>query len=131
MAFKPYSVDGGHVPSWEELPASALVTPVIGKPLALNEGVLQPAFGTAKPTHICMCEREIACNAGDLIPVIRADSGIVFETEFSENAGAVNLGDKVTISADGMGITATTAGGVCEIVSCDGTDTGDKVRIRF
>jgi len=43
----------------------------------------------------------------------------------------VKPGNKVTIHTDGMQVTATTEGGVAEIVAMDGTAAGDKCRVRF
>ena len=73
-----------------------------------------------------------ALSAGDIIPVIRVDHDIIFETEFSASAGSVNLGDKVTMHAsDGMSVTGTTTSGVAEVVYMDGTSSGDMCRVRF
>ena len=45
----------------------------------------------------------------------------------------INVGDVVTIHTDALTVTATTAGGVAEIVEkCDNNDlAGDRVLVRF
>ena len=43
----------------------------------------------------------------------------------------VAVGDKVTIHTDGLQVTATTTGGVAEVVWMEGTASGAKVRVRF
>ena len=130
MAFLPYSVEHGRVPAFEYLPCSA-ITPKIGMALTQDTGNLTTCTGTTKPTYISMCEKDSACTAGDIIPVIRVDDGIVFETKFSASASSIKLGNKVTIASDGLRVTATTSSGVAEVVYMDGTSSGDMCRVRF
>lgn len=130
MAFLIHSVEGGYIPSWEYLPAGA-ITPVVGMSLHQNAGNLALASGTTNPTFISMTEREAALTAGDIIPVVRISEDIIWETEWSAAATAVKQGQKVTIAADGLRVTATTTGGVAEVVDMDGTAIGDKVRVRL
>ncbi len=124
--FLIHSVDDGRVPAFEHLPASA-IKPEIGMALVMAGGVLVQAVGTAVPAYISMCQKETACEEGDIIPVIRVQPDIIFGTESEEDMAAVNVGDKVTISDDAMGVTATTASGVAEVVTKD----EDGVRVRF
>ena len=130
MAFKVQYTDDGRVSPIEYLPCGA-ITPKVGMALVQTSGNLAIAKGTDKPAYISMCERETACAAGDLIPVIRVHEDMVFETTFSAAATSVKLGDKVTLHASsGMEVTATT-GGACEVVGMDGAAVGDTVRVRF
>lgn len=129
MGFMIHSTDDGRVPATEYLPAGA-VTPKAGLALVQTGGLLVAAVGTDAPGYISMCERKAACAAGENIPVVRVSGDIIFETAFSADAGAVKLGDKVTVSADGLGVTATT-GGVAEVVYMDGTESGSMCRVRF
>ena len=99
--------------------------------MTMADGQLAAASGTTTPTYICMTQRAEACQAGELIPVIRVQHGIIFETSFSEEAVAVKLGDKLTLSEDGLSVTATTASGVAEVVKMGGTAEGDTVYVRF
>ena len=130
MAFLIHSVDGGRVPGWEYLPCSA-ITPKVGMALVQSSGNLALATGTTKPTYISMCEKSAACTAGDIIPVIRVEPDIIFETSFSASASAINLGDKVTLASDGLRVTATTSSGVAEVVYGAGGDSGAMCRVRF
>lgn len=129
MGFMIHSTDDGRTPAVEYLPAGA-ITPRVGLALTQTGGLLVSAVGTTAPSYISMCERGQACEAGELIPVIRAAGDIIFETAFSADADSVSLGDKVTISADGLSVTAT-AGGPAEVVYIDGTKNGSMCRVRF
>ena len=130
MAFKIHSVDGGRVPGIEYLPCSA-ITPKVGMALVQSSGNLALATGTTKPTYISMIDKSAACTAGDIIPVIRVLPDMIFETEFSASASAINLGDKVTLASDGLRVTATTSSGVAEVVYGAGGASGDTCRVRF
>ena len=130
MAFLIQQVDGGRVPGIEYLPCSA-ITPKVGMALVQSGGNLAIASGTTAPTYVSMIEKEAACAAGDIIPVMRGLPDMVFETTFSTAASAIKLGDKVTLNTDGLQVTATTTSGVAEVVGMDGTAAGDKVRVRF
>lgn len=130
MGFKIHSVDDGRVLAIEYLPCGA-ITPKVGMALTQTGGNLAIATGDVVPSYISMCEREEACAEGDIIPVVRVNKDIIFEATFSEAADAVVLGDKVTLATDGLQVTATTEGGVAEVVDMDGTAVGSTVRVRF
>lgn len=128
--FVPIKNDNGYNEPFEYLPAGA-ITPKYGMALKQASGLLAKASGTDVPTYICMMESADAVASGTVIPVIRVQNEIIFETVFSAAASAVNLGDKVTIATDGLRVTATTASGVAEVIAVEGTATGSKVRVRF
>lgn len=129
--FLIHTVDGGHVPPYEYLPAAA-IAPKIGMAMAPNaSGQLAVAGGGTAPKYICMQEKEEAVAAGTMIPVVRADAGVIFETTFSASASSVKVGSKVTLSADGLQVTGTTTDGVAEVVEMLGTTAGSTVRVRF
>lgn len=131
MSFKIHSIDGsGHIPGIEYLPCGA-ITPKIGMALVQSSGNLAIATGAVAPTYISMCEKESACTAGDIIPVIRVSHDMIFETESSAAFSSIKLGDKVTLAAGGLAVTATKTDGVAEVVYIDGTASGDMVRVRF
>ena len=130
MAFLIHSTDDGHALPWEYLPAGA-ITPKVGMALTQSSGNLAPASGTTKPTYISMREQDTALTAGDLIPVVRVQPDVIFETELSAAGTGLKVGNKVTIATDGLRVTATTSEGVAEIVEILGTEIGDKVRVRF
>lgn len=128
--FRIHSTNDGRVPPIEYLPAGA-ITPKVGMALVQSSGNLALAAGTAKPAYISMCECETALTAGELIPVIRVEDGMIFGTELSAAGTSLKLGAKVTIATDGLRVTATTTDGVAEIVSMHGTAIGDEVLVRF
>lgn len=128
--FLLHMIEGGYIPSWEYHPAGA-ITPVVGMALYQNAGNLALASGTTTPTFVSMTEREKALTAGDIIPVVRVSEDIIWETEWSAAATSIKPGQKVTIGADGLTVTATTTGGVAQVVDMDGTAVGDKVRVRI
>ncbi len=128
--FKIHTVDDGRNPPHEYHPAGAGLTPKVGMALKMSEGKLAMATGADKVSYISMCERAEACEDGELIPVIRASSDIIFETTAQAALSGVNVGDKVQISEDGMEVTATKQG-CAEIVYKDGDKAGDMVRVRF
>lgn len=130
MAFKIYSTDDNRVPGIEYLPASA-ITPKVGMALAQSGGQLALASGTTAPTYLSVCEKDSACTAGDIIPVIRVNRDMIFETTFAAAATSIKLGDKVTLHTDGEQVTATTTNGVAEVVYMDGTASGSMCRVRF
>ena len=122
--------DDGHVAPFLQLPCSA-ITPKNGMAMLLSSGKLAIATGANKPEFICVEEHSAAVSAGDLVTVVRVEPDTEYETTLSA-AGALNIGDKVTLHASsGMQVTATTASGVAEIVAMEGTASGDTVTVRF
>ena len=130
MGFMIHSVDDNRVLGLEYLPCSA-ITPKVGMALVQTSGNLAVASGTTAPTYISMCERETACTAGELIPVVRVQKDIIFGVPAQAAMTSVKLGDKVTIHTDGMKVTATTDSGVAEVVGMEGTAVGSTVLVRF
>jgi len=129
MSFTVHKVDDGHNLPFEYLPCGA-ITPKMGMALVQTGGKLVTATGDTAPTYISMTDRETACTAGDVIPVVRVGKGTIWETEAAADMSAVNQGDMVTIDDTGLMVTATT-NGVAEVVAMDGTAVGSKVYVRF
>ena len=128
--FIPHTVEDGHVPAFEYLPASA-ITPKIGMALTQTGGLLAAATGTTKPKYICMCEKDSAVTSGDLLPVIRVTADIAFRTTCSAAFTDRKLGDKVTIASNSLQVTATTTSGVATVVNIEGAASGSGVVVRF
>lgn len=132
--FLPDKNAAGNAIPWECHPAGA-ITPKVGMALVQTGGNLAIAKGTNVPAYISMTEREIALTAGDIIPVIRVDSDTIYETTNSVAFTSVKPGDKVTLHAsDGLQVTATTTGGVAEVVDFDDAakaGPGGVVHVRF
>ncbi|MBQ8173432.1 MAG: hypothetical protein IJ034_05790 [Mailhella sp.] len=130
MGFKFHTLDDGRSPAIEYLPAG-VITPQAGMALVQVNGLLAVASGATKPTYIAMTERENACESGEVIPVVRIQPDMVLGVPASVGMGDVALGEKVTISADGLSVTATVDGGVCEVIAKGGTDAGSEVLVRI
>lgn len=132
--FLPHKNAAGNVIPWEYLPCGA-ITPKVGMALTQSSGNLAIATGTTKPTYISMMESNAALTAGTLIPVIRVDHDIIFETSNSASFASIHKGDKVTLHASsGMQVTATTTSGVAEVIDFDdvaAAGAGGKVYVRF
>ncbi|MBP3413150.1 MAG: hypothetical protein J6K89_07805 [Oscillospiraceae bacterium] len=129
MSIKPYaSPPGGCVP-WEYMEAAVMENCQVGLALTVTDGKLCPATGSTKPKYISMYGKPTT--EGQQIPVIPVHANMKFVTRFSADASAVKVGDKVTIDESGLYATATTADGVLEIVSMDGTAADDEVIVRI
>lgn len=129
MAFLEHSTDDHRVPHIEYKPCGA-VQPQAGMAMVMEGGLLAAASDADKPTYLCVTQKEAACAGGESIAVYRVQPDMVLETTFSADAAAVKVGDKLTISDDGMQVTATT-GGSAEVVYMDGTAEGSMCRVRF
>ena len=136
MAFLIHSTDDGRVLPLEYITAGAIastasVTTKVGMAMTKTDGNLVVASGTTKPTYISMREQDTALTADDLIPVVRVQPDVIFETELSAAGTSLKVGQKVTLATDGLRVTATTTDGVAELVEIIGTEIGGKVRVRF
>jgi hypothetical protein len=133
MAFMIHSVDDGRVLPIEYIPCGA-ITPKVGMALVQTAGNAAIATGTTVPTYISMIEKEVACVAGEMIPVVRVQKDVIYETENSASFASVKVGTKVTLATDGLRVTATATDGVAEVVDFDevaAAGQGGKVRVRF
>lgn len=94
----------------------------------VNNGVLVAATGKIMPTHVTLAKGE----KGKTIPCGRIQSSQVYETPVSGDPTSLKVGQKVTLSDDGTGVTAITTDGVATIVDLlDAKATGDAVLVRF
>ena len=129
--FIPHSNEDGRVNPWKYLPCSA-ITPKIGMALVQSSGNLAIATGTNKPTFISMVDKDSACTAGDIIPVIKVLPDQIFECTNSASLSGVNIGQKVTLHAsNGLQITGTTSSGVATLVAKDADASGSRCLVRF
>ena len=112
-----------------QVPVTAGEEYCIGEALVINSGKATKCGATAKPTH--MCVRDQAADREENVLVYPISSTMVFETRFTEVPTSVNVGDKVTVANDGLGITATTDGGVCEIVDILDMTVSGRALVKF
>ena len=113
----------------EYIPCGAISVKV-GDALTVASGNAAKATGATAPTHVSVTEKVVG-TAGELIGAVRIEDGMTFETALSVAASGIKVGAKHTIDATGALITATTDGGVAEVVSFDGTAAGDRVIVRL
>ena len=125
---RPYASRPGGSQPWEYLPAEGGVQYKVGMALKMEDGRLSPATGADKPQYLCMFEGQVA-EAGNTIPVMMICEDQKLSADLSVDGKTLSVGDKVTISADGMDATATT-GGALEILAINGTDVGDEIIVR-
>lgn len=129
MAFIPYQYP--HEPEpLAYLPAAASMTTEIGEAMTLSGGKLVKSTGTTVPEYICMSKNESAAS-GELIACQKVQPGVIYETVLSAANTSIAIGNKYTIGTDSGSITATTEGGVAQVVSFDGTAKGAKAYVTF
>lgn len=118
-------------PGLEYLPCSAGTEYKAGQALVLTGGVATLATGATAPTHICFSAK--TGKTDETVQAIRVLKGEVFEAPLSVDGSALKIGDKVTIAADSIKVTATTSSGVAEIVGfcTEAKAAGDGVLVRF
>lgn len=128
MAFLLQSMDVGQTPPIEYLQATADEDVVLGEALATAAtGLLTKCGATARPEYIAVGQQD----ENDMVPVVRVQDYQVWRTQLSAAGTSLKPGNKVTLAADGLGVTATTESGVAAIVALEGTAVGDSVRVRF
>ena len=118
--FMRSKMDAGLTPPIEYHKSAEAI--VLGEALVMAGNGLTKCGATAKPDYMAVGP----VNEG-VAPVIKVQDYIQFEAPVEGGAGSLKVGDKVTLSADGLGVTDTTDGGVATIVAIE----GDTVVVRF
>lgn len=102
----------------------------MGEALVIEDGAATKCGATVKPTH--MCCRDQQADAAEYITIYPITGTMHFGVKVTEDPSALSVGDKVTLSEDGLSVTATTASGVCEIVNLNGaTAAGAEIVVKF
>ena len=128
MAFMLQSTDVGQTPPIEYRQATAEEDVVLGEALVTAAtGLLTKCGATARPEFIAVGPQD----EHDCVPVVRVQDYQVWRTQLSAAGTSLKPGNKVTLEADGLRVTATTESGVAAIVELEGTAAGDSVRVRF
>lgn len=99
---------------------------VIGETLKLASGKLTKASGTDIPEFVAL-----GAGTGVIIPVKRLYEDEVYQTTLSASGASLKVGDKVTLSTDGLKATATTASGVFMLTEILDSAEGGKVNGMF
>lgn len=118
----------GNVPEILQVDATASEAFVVGEALTITSGKVTKASGTTAPKYIS-AEKKTAVS-GDKLSVYLVEPNQEYETDLTA-AGTLVVGTKVTISSDGLGVTATTTSGVATVVEAEGATVGSKVLVRF
>ena len=114
------------------LPAKPGETYAFGEALVLAAGTLTKCGATTKPTHICGRHYTAPATDPEPIPCVEITPGMVFETVVSAAPTSLVVGSVVTLAADALSVTATTADGVATIHNLLGAKAaGDAVEVVF
>lgn len=129
MGFCPVKSDHGAATPWEYLPGAA-GTYKVGQMLKVTDGKVAAlgAASTTTPPYVCMAEKTFA--DGDIIPVVRVNDNLIFETKLAAEAAEAKAGSKLQVAADGLTASGDAAG-TFEVVWIEGTAAGSVVRGRF
>ena len=131
--FKLAKIENGrmNVPEPEYIEVKEAEAVVIGEDLVLTAGKLTKCGSTTVPGYISMGEVSASATKR-VIAACRIEENQVYEVEVTEAPTSLVPGAKVTISADALGVTATTTSGVAKVVALNGASAiGDKITVRF
>lgn len=127
------SLDGS-TPQLVKMPAAAGDYKV-GMALAYKDGKLAAASGNDVVHYICADNATLDA-AGDII-VSPVTSDMIFNAKLTAfDAGTVVAGERLQISADGMGVTATAGtekpkAGAFIVDTCGAAAVGDTIEVRL
>lgn len=113
-----------------QVPATAGESYAPGEVLTMANGTATKCAGTTIPAYICQKMLAEAVE-GELLDCTVVNAQQELEVPLSAAGTALKAGDKVTIGADGLTVTATTTSGVFFITEILGTAVGDMVRGYF
>lgn len=125
--FSIKKMDTGLSAPFDYLPGPAEEAIVAGEALVLSAGALTKCGAAVAPAFVAVGPK----NADGIVPVVKVQPYMEFATTLSADGAALHRGDKVTLSDDGLQVTATTTSGVATITRMDGTAIGDTVCVRF
>lgn len=116
-------------PVYHEVTAGEAVE--IGEALVLNAGKLTKCGATTKPEFIANGVKS-ATDENRKLGVVRTEGNQVYEVPVSAVPTSLKVGDKVTITTDGLQVTATTTSGVITVENLNGAAAaGDKIIVRI
>ena len=115
-------------PSAVLLPMKNAEQYTVGEALVVTDGTATKAGAAVVPAYICG-ETVTGTEDGSLT-AYRVLPTQVWGGTLTADGAELAVGDKLTLAADGIDLTATT-GGAAEIVEIIGTAVGDEVRVRF
>lgn len=124
--FMRSSMDVGLTPPIEYHPGKASEAIALGEALTMTAGALTKCAATAKPDFVA-----VGPVKDGVVPAVKVQDYILWEAPLTAAGTALKVGDKVTLATTGLGVTATTEGGVATIIAIHGTAIGDTVTVRF
>lgn len=127
--FVKFTKDNGPVQPWELLPAAADHY-VPGQALTVTGGKLTAVAEAMTTTPEYICQAKVEAADGQMIPVIRTASDIIFETTLSAATDGAVVGAKLEVTGGGLEVDGTAAGSF-ELVYVGGIAKGSVVRGRF
>lgn len=120
---------GVNVPETVKLKKSATLDVKMGSAIVIVDGIVTLATPNAKPTHIALSD---AGNGTTSIPCYPVFENMLFETTVNADPSALQVGSKVTISANSECVTSTTSSGVATVVELLGAKAaGDRITVKF
>lgn len=128
MSFLPHQSDNGLQP-WEYYPAAA-GTYEVGQLLNISGGQLAAITAETKTTPPYVCMARATVTAGELLPVLRVQKDMIFETQLSAEAAAATIGTMLEVTSGGLQADAA-ATGTFEVVYIEDTAADSTVRGRF
>lgn len=102
----------------------------VGEALKLASGKVTLCSGAVAPSHVCVGP----VDDNGVVPCVEVQKYMEFETTLGvapADSATVGVGDKVTLHADGMQVTATKTSGVAEVTGIDGQTVGSRVTVKF
>lgn len=127
MFLREFLGEGGHTPPFAYLTPTDGENYVPGEALKVASGKVTKCGATDAPAYIAVGP----VNAQGLVPCEAVSKGMTYAVPLSAAGTSLAVGNKVTLAADGLRVTATTTGGVAEIVRIYGAAEGDVVAVKF
>lgn len=132
--FRLVKIENGRInqPEPRKLGVTASETYTLGEALVLSGGALTKCGATEKPAFIAGEDYSAPATDARKITVYPVQAGMVFETPVTAVPTALTVGSAVTLSSDGLGVTATTTSGVATVYDLAGaTAAGDTLLVTF
>ena len=130
MAFEFIRSENSASPIEKELIATSGTTYKHGVAIKYSDaGKAAVASGTTKPEYIYV-GKDVVGVSGAKIACVPVLPEYEFESQFSTVATSIKEGEKVTISSDGLGVTATKTSGEFQLLE-PGKASGATIRGRF
>lgn len=126
--FLPHKSDNGLQPF--EYYQAAAGTYEIGQLLNVADGVLTAITAASKVTPAYVSMGQGTLTAGDVLPVIRINHEMVFQTTLSAETTGAKLGALLEVTAGGKEVDGAAAG-TFEVTYAEGTAAGSVVYGRF